>query len=141
LEETMYIVLQRSQEKLVGDTLVIDTVEGHRETRDRLLIFLGAGDQTLVLQAAGKCPLLPDAEVLDALRFVKTGGRIHTGLAPDRVLQVSGRPDQLLRYANEFQFEADGGHHHPEQVFEPSELHPQSEMIILEATDELDKCV
>lgn len=130
----MFIVPQKP-----GDTLVLDSVQGHRRTYERLAAFLTEPQATIELQAASNCPLLPGRSCLGAFRMVKTEGLVYTEHLPAGVLQVSGRPELLARYIESFVFQPGMGssHHHPEQKF-LGELAPGSDMVIVEAEDELD---
>jgi hypothetical protein len=130
----MFIVLQEP-----GDTMVLDTVRGHRATLEKLLGFLASPQASIELEAAQRCPAYPEQKTLRALRMLKAGGLILTEHLPDGVLQVSGRPHLLARYVEKFRFEPsdDGEHRHPEQAF-TGELERGSDMIIIEAEDALD---
>jgi hypothetical protein len=130
----MFIILQDA-----GDTMVLDSVRGHRATYDRLTAFLSSPQVSIEIEAGPRCPACPDSTTLRSFRMVKTSGPILTQHLPDAVLQVSGRPEMLARYVRSFQFDPadDGDHHHPEQHFR-GELDPASDMIIVEAEDDLD---
>jgi hypothetical protein len=125
----VYILRQRP-----GDTMVLDSVQGHGDTKRRLAAFLASADQVLEIPAAGRCPLDPDLKPLHLFRMRKTEELIHTQELPGGILQVSGRPDLLARYIESFGFGADveTDHHHPEQAF-MGELARGSAHIIIEA--------
>lgn len=63
-----------------------------------------------------KRPLDLEASFLTTLRFVKTANLQWTREASPEVLEVSGRPDLLAIWAEDFLFDVDDaqGHHHPE---------------------------
>lgn len=112
-----------------------DSVAGHRRTLEALQRFLLSDDHSVELTPSGACSRCPDWEPLRALRMVKTTGLLRTR-AHDGILQVSGRPELVSRYADYFDFEPGaGGHLHPEQSF-GGELDPASEAIIIEVDDD-----
>jgi len=129
----VYILRQKP-----GDTMVLDTVEGHEQTRRKLAAFLASQDQVFEIATAGRCPLDPAQEPLGTFRMAKTTGLIHTEEFPGGVLQVSGRPDLLARYIQSFEFPpgVESDHHHPEQWF-MGELAEGSAHIIIEVDGEV----
>jgi hypothetical protein len=120
-----------------GDTMVLDTVEGHQNTRRMLAAFLEGQDQVIEVAAKGRCHLDPSMEPLWSFRMRKTQNLIDTQELPGGILQVSGRPELLARYIEAFDFEpgVETDHHHPEQRF-MGELDHGSAHIIIEADDE-----
>ena len=128
----MFIVLQKTYSTPPEEVYVFDTIAGHAQTYGRLVAFLNGDQGAASLPSAGPFPEEPEAPWFNSLRFVKTDGPILTSRTKDGALEVAGRPEYLLRYANEFQFGPNDDHHHPEQAFELSELHPKSEMIVLQ---------
>jgi hypothetical protein len=132
----MYVVVEQVPNTPRDEVVVYDTVVGFARIHSALEAFLNGGEDELTFSADGQCPEAPDAQPLSALRFRKAGGPLLTWRAPDRALEVAGPPNLLARYARKFIFGPDGGHHHPEQAFELSELHSDSEMIVLETMDD-----
>lgn len=131
----MFILIQGRVDARNGDTMVLDSVVGHRKTFEALMAFLSSGDEVIELAAAGTCHLCPDWPTLRTFRMVKNDGRLKTEEAPGGVLQVSGRPALLSRYAQEFVFDSaqDGAHRHPEYALAASnDLDPTSDSIIIE---------
>jgi hypothetical protein len=140
----MYVVVLNKETAPAGEVYVFDTVAGHRVTSEALVAFLDRANETsLSLPSNGRCPLLPDAEFLRGLRFVCSPDLVLTSRTLDGLVQITGRRDLLRRYAREFLFtgECGSGHRHPETAFKIDELHPKTEMIVLEAEDELEECV
>ncbi|NJD19268.1 MAG: hypothetical protein FIA95_08325 [Gemmatimonadetes bacterium] len=120
-----------------GDTMILDTAEGHEETRRRLAAFLASQEQVVEIHAAGRCQLDPAMQPLSTFRMRKTTGQLHTERLPGGILQVSGRPDLLARYIQSFAFQPGvaSDHHHPEQGF-MGELAPGSAHVVIEANEE-----
>lgn len=118
--------------------MVIDSVVGHRRTADAIAAFLASGEPLLEINAAGVCHLFPDQPVLRTFRVVKSQGPLKVEELEGGVLQVSGRPDLLAEYANEFRVDAsrDGTHAHPEHRLAFQKLvDPDSIFTILEVDD------
>lgn len=135
----MYLVIRNTVSVPGGEVYALDTVPGHKRTLDELLGFLRGNEKVLRIPAAGRCPLLPDAEFLDEMCFVKTEGAVLTTRTPDRKLRVEARPDYLARYATSFDFPVGAsGHRLPETAFNVDELDRKTEIIMVEAADELD---
>jgi hypothetical protein len=138
----VYVLVLNRQTDPAGEVYVFDTVAGHRRTGMSIMTFLDRPDlASLSFPAAGRCPLLPDAEFLCGVRIERTAGPILTQRLPGAVLRVSGSTGLLRRYAKEFVFAegAKSGHRHPETAFSEDELDPGTEMIVLEAADELEE--
>jgi hypothetical protein len=112
----MFIVLQQQEGKRAGDTMILDSVAGHRKTFETLTAFLASRDPALEIATAETCHPRPDWPSLRAYRMVKSSGKVKVEELPDGVLQVSGRPELLARYVTEFNVDPgkDGGHVHPE---------------------------
>lgn len=136
----MFILIQGQLDRRNGDTMVLDSVAGHRDTFQKLAGFLASSDQATDIGATGPCHLCPDWPTLRAFRMVKSDGKLRTEELSDGVLQVSGRPELLARYIEDFRFNPgeDGAHRHPEQGF-MGELAPGSAMIIIEVDDYADE--
>jgi len=118
--------------------MVLDSTRGHLATHGRLIAFPSSSETSIELPAPSRCPACPEAETLGAFRMVKTAGLIRTQHLPEAVLQISGRPDLLERYVEAFRFDAgEGGHRHPEHLFQ-GKLEHGSDMIIIEVEDDLD---
>jgi len=131
----VFILLQEHDGKRTGDTMVLDSVAGHRKTFEALKAFLASEDAVIEIAGEGPCHLCPDDPTLRVFRMLKSSGRIKAEELPDGVLQVSGRPDLLARYVEEFLFEPgqDGDHRHPELIFvSAGEVDPASARIIIE---------
>lgn len=118
-----------------GEPLVLDSIEGHADTRRRLVAFAASPDPVLELGADGRSSLAPGLEALRALRVRKSDGPILTSIEGP-VLVVSGRPELLARYAEAFTFapHAGGDEHHPEQAF-PDDLAPGSLLTVVRADE------
>jgi hypothetical protein len=124
----MFIVLQDH-----GDPMVLDTVEGHRLTLQRLRTFLASDEDSVEIAAGGQCHLCPGSVTLQTFRVVKTDGLILVQQLPNAVLQVEGRKDLLSRYIKAFEFgtEVETDHHHPELRFFEGGLDRQCACIII----------
>jgi hypothetical protein len=131
----MFIVIQGVHGKRDGDTMLLDSAAGHRRTFEVLTAFLSSGDDSVEIAGAGPCHLCPDWPTLQFFRMVKSDARLRTEELPGGVLQVSGRPELLARYVDEFRFDADedGAHRHPEAALAvTSDIDPKSESVIIE---------
>jgi hypothetical protein len=135
----VFILIQGQVDKRNGDTMVLDSVAGHRKAFDGLTVFLASPERSIEIEASGQCHLCPEWPTLRTFRMVKWDGKLRTEELPDGVLQVSGRPDLLTRYVEHFRFEPgeDGAHRHPEQAFW-GDLAPGSAMIIIQVDDYAD---
>jgi hypothetical protein len=121
-----------------GDTMILDSAEGHGETGRKLIAFLASTADAVETVALGRSPLDPDMEPLRAFRMRKTDGLINTQELPDGTIEVGGRPELLARYIAAFEFEqgTESGHHHPEYAF-MGQLDHRSANIIIEADEEV----
>jgi hypothetical protein len=102
---------------------------------------LASTEPSIEIAAAGPCHMCPDSPTLRAFRMEKSDGRIKTAELPGGVLQVSGRPDLLARYIDDFKFDddQDGDHRHPENFLaSTSDLAPGSLSIIIEVDNYAD---
>ena len=135
----MFILIQGQVDKRNGDTMVLDSVAGHRKTFDGLTVFLASPERSIEIEASWQCHLCPEWLTLRTFRMVKWDGKLRTEELPEGVLQVSGRPDLLARYVEHFRFEPgeDSTHRHPEQAFW-GDLAPGSAMIIIQVDDYAD---
>lgn len=114
--------------------MILDSAEGHGETRRKLSEFLASTAEVVEIVAFGRSYLDPDMEPLRAFRMRKTDGLINTQELPDGTIEVGGRPELLARYIAAFDFEpgVETDHHHPEQRF-MGELTHESAHVIIEA--------
>jgi hypothetical protein len=127
----MYVILQKS-----GDITIIDNPEGHSQTRHQLIRFLDSAAESLSLSTAGTCPLVPDAAVLETVRFFKSEQELMVSRKGD-VLEIAGRRDHLRTFAEGFVFDpaTPNAHHHPDQGLSPTEIHESSLGLIVQSTD------
>jgi hypothetical protein len=131
----VFILLQGSADARNGDTMILDSVAGHRKTAEMLTGFLASAETSIEISAAGPCHLCPDWPTLQTFRMVKTDQRLKTKELAGGVLEVSGRPELLARYVQGFHFEPtqDGDHCHPEYALAATgDIDSTSESIIIE---------
>ena len=70
----VFIVIQGQPRS--GDTMVIDSAAGHRQTFDTLTAFLASPAPMIEIAAAGRCHLCPDWPPVRTFRMVKTGDQL-----------------------------------------------------------------
>ncbi len=138
----MFILIQEHEGKRVGDTMVLDSVAGHRRTYEALAGFLASSRASHEIAATpGRCHLCPELPTLRALRMVKSDGFLMTRELPEGVLQVSGRPDLLARYIEDFRYAPGDAecHRHPDHYFAfRNEVERGSNFIIIEVDEYAD---
>jgi hypothetical protein len=137
----VFILIQGEIDKRGGDTMILDSVAGHRKTMAALSAFLDSTEPSIEIAAAGPCHMCPDSPRLRAFRMVKSDGRIRTAELPGGILQVSGRPELLARYIDDFKFVdgEDGDHRHPENFLASAgDVEPGSQSIIIEVDNYAD---
>ena len=121
-----------------GDTMPLDTVEGHRATLVRLAACLASDEQVLEIATAGTCHLCEDLPAIRAFRIEKSAG-------DDLAVQEKGL--DMLRVSGPQEYPApwikgshiapgETGHHHSDQPADLAEhIASGSSSIIIEEHD------
>jgi hypothetical protein len=101
-----------------SDPMLLDSLEGMKDTYRRLTDFLSSPQAELTVAAERTGSPAPHDVFLPGLRIKKGDGPIHLRLTDDGYLSLTGSLENLSRYISSFEFDSngEGKHHHPDYV-------------------------
>ena len=98
-----------------SDPMLLDSMKGMRAVYDHLRDFLASPEWATTLEADCTGSPQPYSELLAGLIVEKAKGPIRLTITPNRWLCLSGSPEYLRSYIDDFEFQdnEEGEHHHP----------------------------